>query len=151
MSFQTEMEARFGSQLLVRYTNPDSKSASSIGTTILAAALVFAQGRFRTYAGVAYDDTDSRMIDCACDLAIYQLAGRFAERGEYQRQYKEAVEYLKDLRKVTNANRIIPAKKQINSYPNTNPEETFADNRRLGALGFPTLNQAPSWTENPRP
>jgi len=116
MSFQTEMEARFGSQLLYRYTNPDSKTATTINATILAAALVFAQGRFRTYAGIAYDETDDRMIDTACDFAIYKLAGRFAERGEYQKQYDAGIQYLKDLRKVTNANRTIPAKKQIEQF-----------------------------------
>jgi len=108
MSFQTEMEARFGSQLLIRYTNPDSKSASTVNTTILAASLVFAQGRFKTYAGVAYDDTDDRMIDTSCDFAIYKLAGRFAERGEYQKQNDAGIQYLKDFRKVTNANRLNP-------------------------------------------
>jgi len=143
MSFQADLEARYGTQLVIRFTNPDSKTATTANTTILDAALVFAKGRFRTYAGIVYDSTDDRMIDAACDIAIYKLSERFAERGQYKAQYDSAIQYLKDLRKVTNANRLVPTKKQGNSYVNIDTNATMADSRKLSRLGYPTLNDPP--------
>lgn len=152
MSFQTEMEARFGAENIKQWTNQGpNTNTTSVNTTVLATALTDVEGDFRTIAGVEYDSTDNRMLGIACNGASCYLRMRGTSHGGYKDLWDKYKEALASLRKVTNANRLIPAKKQLNSYVNISPEASFADSRRLSRLGYNTLNDPPPTlpAENP--
>lgn len=138
MSFQTEMEARFGAENVKQWTNPGpNTNTASVNTTILAAVLVDVEGDFRKYAGVLYDDTDNRMIGIACERAAFRLKNRGGSAGMLQDLDDYTKAQIKEVRKVTNANRLIPGITQINSYSPKMDNVSFADSKKLSQFGFP--------------
>lgn len=144
MSFQTEMEARYGTENLKQWTNygPNTNIAT-VNTATLAAALVDVQGDFRMFAGVEYDETDNRMLGLACERAVFWLKKRGGAFGTMKELDEETKGYLVELRSVTNANVIVPALVQNNSYPARDTNRSFADYRTLERLGFPPIQGPP--------
>lgn len=136
MTYQTEMEARFGSTTVIRWTNPGSQTATTVGTTALAAVLVDVSGDFRDYAGVVYDDTDNRMIGIACDGGSIYLRRRMSEHGSFDNAWSSYIKRLEDLRKRTNANRLIPSKVLINNVSVDDTNKSYSDQKKLAGLGF---------------
>jgi hypothetical protein len=144
MSFQTEMEARYGTENLKQWTNyGPNTNITAVNTATLAAALVDVQGDFRRYAGVEYDETDNRMLGLACERAVFYLKKRGGAFGTMKDMDEETKGYLVELRAVTNANVIVPALVQNNSYPDRDTNRSFADWRTLERLGFPATIPSP--------
>jgi len=136
MSFQTEMEARFGSTTLIRWTNPGSQTASSVSSTVLAAVLVDVNGDFRNIAGVDYDSIDNRMLGIACDGASIYLRRRVGEHGTFNNAWNDYIKRLEDLRKRTNANRLVPQKVLHNNVSVDDTNKSYSDQKKLAGLGF---------------
>ena len=129
-----------GTQNIIRWSNPDSKTATTVNSTIIAAALVDASGDFRIYAGVIYDDTDNRQIGIACDLAVYYMRKRFADGGNFAALRENAIVALKDLRKVTHSDTIVAEKKLANVMPETTTDKSFFDSSAMYNKGFIPLS-----------
>ena len=138
MAFVDELNARFGEQNIIRWTNPDSKTATTANSTIIAAALVDTSGEFRKYAGVLYDETDNRMIGIACDLAVYHMRKRYADAGMFQGLRDAAIIELKELRKVTHSDTVLADTTLVNEIPIQRSTRSAFDSGVLKLSGFPT-------------
>lgn len=144
MAFVDELNARFGSQNIIRWSNPDSKTATTANATIIAAALVDTKGFFRTYGGVEFDDTasplDDRMISIACDIAVYFMRRRFADAGVFKELKEDCINSLKDLRKVTHSDTITAEKQLANIVAVTATDKSYFDSSTMYNKGFPPLS-----------
>ena len=143
MAFTDELNARFGTQNIIRWSNPDSKTATTVNATIIAAALVDVAGDFRTYGGVVYDDTDNRMIGIACDLAIFHMRKRFADAGNFASLKEGAIQALKDLRKVTHSDTITAEKTLVNEISLSQTDKSSFSQGTMWSNGFPTSQTRP--------
>jgi hypothetical protein len=108
-TLSTEIQNRLSSQLLVELTNPDDKSAETIDTDRLNAAIADAQAEFQVYCGVTYDNTVAVHTMAGIHGVIYYLhlyMGAFTEEvDKYERRWRNA---LDQAALVTGRNRILP-------------------------------------------
>lgn len=58
MALADDVTARIEEQLLIELTNKDSRTATTINTTLLALAVTDTEAAFTLYAETAYDSTD---------------------------------------------------------------------------------------------
>lgn len=140
MALIDEMNNRFGSQNMVRWTNPGDADATSYNPDVLAAALDDVEGDFEDIAGVSYDSTDKRMLRIAVDGIAYYLKNRAVEHGNFSTDWTNFENKLRGLRKRTNANRLVPKKVLANKMGTGQEDKSFADGNKLSALGFPRQN-----------
>jgi hypothetical protein len=73
VSVSTEVQARYPSQTLIELTNPRTKGASSIGSTLLDQAITDALGHFETYVQAEYDATIAQHVSLVCMGVICML------------------------------------------------------------------------------
>lgn len=73
MTVSSDLQARYPSQTLIELTNPRTKGASSINTTLLDKAIEDAGGDFKTYVQSEYDSTNPAHVTVMCAGVICKL------------------------------------------------------------------------------
>lgn len=139
MAFTDELNARYGDQNIIRLSNLNSTSTATVNATVIAGVLVDVGGWFKTYAGVAYDDTDARMIGIACDVGVLLLRRRAGEHGDFTALWTDLKERALALRKVTHSDTVVAEKQLMNMIPEQATDRSFFSQATMYNKGFPTL------------
>lgn len=109
MALSDRVTERYGTQGLVELTNPGDTSATTADTDRLGYACTDAAADLEIYAGVAYDETDARIVAVAVEGAVYHLRRKLRPGDPANAQLrKEWLEQLEGLGRVTGRNRISP-------------------------------------------
>jgi phage gp36-like protein len=106
VSLSSNVQARYGAQLLRNLTNPQNSTATTLDTARLTAACNDVAGDFRIYCGVVYDDTDARHIGVGCECVITKLR-LYSGQVKVEDVQKDYIARLKDLARVTGRDRIV--------------------------------------------
>lgn len=146
MSFTDELNYRYGDQNIIRLSNLNSTSTSTVNATVIASLLLDVDGWFKTYAGVEYDATDYRMVGLACDVGVLMLRRRAGEHGDFSALWTDIKERALALRKVTHSDTIVSEKKFANIIPEQATDKSYFDNATLYNKGFIPLS--PTVTDN---
>lgn len=114
MALADEVTARYPEPRLRQLTNGGTESASSINTTTLGYAATDVQADFKTYCGVAYDNSDARHVAVAVEGVIAKLYQRGEAPGSKANALHDAyIERLTALAKVTGRDRLKPTTKSV--------------------------------------
>ena len=62
MALADEVTARFENQLLIELTNKDSRTATTVNTTLLALAVTDAESAFKVYSETTYDGDEGTHV-----------------------------------------------------------------------------------------
>jgi hypothetical protein len=108
MSFESEMTTLLTTEVLVRLTNPGNADATSVNSSKIAQVLKFVIGDFYRVSGVAVtedDITDTNLyLEPALNRGLFYLQKYGGKIGPPQ----DDKATLEEIRKVTNADRIVP-------------------------------------------
>jgi len=99
-----QLEARFGTDLLIRRTDRFNRPPTTIDTVVVAATIADAEALIDGYLAKAYalplSVVPPILARVAADIAIYYLMGDTAEKdGSWHRAYREATAWLTDVSK----------------------------------------------------
>lgn len=139
MAYVDELYARYGTQNVIRLSNLNSTSTDTVNATVIASILVDVGGWFKTYAGVAYDDTDARMIGLASDVGILLLRRRAGEHGDFAPMWADLEKQALALRKVTHSDTITAEKQLSNLINETSTDKSYFNSSTMYNKGFPPL------------
>ena len=73
MALATHVQARYATDQLANLTNPNDRTATTVGTTYLGYAVTAAQSDFLTYAHLSYDDTNEEHVEIGCEGVVAHL------------------------------------------------------------------------------
>ena len=141
MAFVDELYARYGTQNVIRLSQIDDTDTASVDTTVIDAVETDVGGIFKLYGGVEYDSTDTRMLALACDVGIFLLRRRSGEHDMLTEQWRDILERLKQLRRVTHSNTITTTKVLVNSIGDDRKNKSAFDEATLYHQGFPGARQ----------
>lgn len=138
MAFVDELYSRYGTQNVIRLSQLDSTVTGFVDTTVIASVLADVEGVFRTYGGVLYDATDSRMLGLAADLGILFLRKRNGEHDVFTAQWQDILARLFAIRKVTHSDTVLADTTLVNEIPLQRSERSAFDSNVLKLSGFPS-------------
>ena len=121
MALSDRVQERLPAHRLVQLTN-GNKSDNSINTTLLGYATGDVEAMLEVYAGVAYDETDARIVAIAVQ-GVERLLARWKGQNErVDQMWDEWVQMVKnDLRRVTGNNRLRPKTSSLVYPTSENP------------------------------
>lgn len=112
MALADEVTGRYPATRLIQLTNAGDESASSIDTTVLGYAVTDTQADFKTYAGVAYDNSDARHVAVAVEGVIAKLYQRGESPGSKAESLHDAyIARLETLAQSMGRDRLLPKTK----------------------------------------
>ena len=106
MALTDKVTTRIATSRLVQLTRPEATNATTVDTTILAAAAADAEAIIEVKAGVEYDDTDARHVATAIEGVVLHLE-RYAGRRDNDR-WEAWMRDVESLGRVTGRDRILP-------------------------------------------
>lgn len=108
MPLITDVQARISTQRLTELTNHEDPGAASPDLTLLQDVVDDVEADFQTYAGVTFDDTDSRHVSMGIMGVIYKLQVYNGQSASEDNLFKWRLDLTDRLRLVTGNNRIRP-------------------------------------------
>lgn len=154
MSLSSEVIARFSSQRLKEWTNPDAPEGTTYDATRLGYACTDAQADFEIFAGVTFDVSDARHVATAImGVRAYLLC--YLDQGAGTKALDDWHSgKLKSLGRVTGRDRILPATgsnltpSPVPRIPGSTARPDFDDSVFDGqALQPPAQSGGPSWDD----
>ena len=111
MALWDEVVTRYSADRLVKLTNPEDATATSIDTNRSAAAVADAAAEFEVETGVAYDNTIARHVGAAVEGVVYYLMLRQGPMGSegLTAQRDAWRQKLTGVSRTTGRNRIMPS------------------------------------------
>jgi len=101
-------EARFSTQRVLEWTQPDNPSATTKDATRLGYAGTDAEARFKVEVGVAFDATDARHLQ-ACIPGVRAFLLLYLDQDAGKKALDQWItDHLKPLSKVTGRDRLAP-------------------------------------------
>lgn len=139
MTLIARVQARVSTQKLIELTNINTRASGlSVNTTTLQLAVDDSISDLRTFANVAYDDTDGRHVAAAVlgvilYLKTYKLEAQADDRLEkWQKRIKDGLRMVthNDRIKPKSSSQLTPAEESLNGIevrPHFDTEVGFAD------------------------
>lgn len=113
MSLTTEVQDRYGAQVLINLTNPEDEEPTAINTTKFGKAADDVEADFKTYAGIVYDGTDDRHVSLACEGVMIKLMVRAGDMKPKEEKAWREEDLKQGLALVTSRDRLLPTSGSI--------------------------------------